>query len=46
MSRHQLCVATGVRRCGMTPGSDMIFRVAIGVAIWGRDIDFCVAIEK
>ena len=46
MSRHQLCVAIGVRSCGLTPGHDMIFRVATGVAVGGRDMAFCVMTRK
>ena len=37
---------TGVRRYGLTPGRDMIFCVATGVAVGGHDMDFYVAIRK
>ena len=33
VSGHHLCVTIGVRRCGLTPGHDMIVRVPTGVAV-------------
>ena len=46
VSGHQLCIATRVRHCGLTPSCDMIFHVATGVAVGGRDMAFCVVTGK